>query len=101
AADQGYAPAQDNLGIMYYYGKGNLPKDLIKAVRLYKLAADQGYAPAQFNLAEMYYYGKGNLPKDPIEAARLYKLAADQGHAPAIPFSKTKNRQSPYKGKKY
>ncbi|MBP9878057.1 MAG: sel1 repeat family protein, partial [Alphaproteobacteria bacterium] len=83
AANQGYAPAQDNLGTMYYRGEGNLPQHLIKAARLYKLAADQGYAPAQNNLGMMYYDGEGNLPKDPIEAVRLYKLAADQGDAPA------------------
>ncbi|MBP9693346.1 MAG: sel1 repeat family protein, partial [Alphaproteobacteria bacterium] len=66
AANQGYAPAQDNLGTMYYRGEGNLPQHLIKAARLYKLAADQGYAPAQNNLGMMYYDGEGNLPKDPI-----------------------------------
>jgi TPR repeat protein len=41
AADQGYAQAQVNLGVMYERGRGGLAKDEREALRLYKLAADQ------------------------------------------------------------
>ncbi len=45
AADQGYAFAQSNLGIMYEQGRG-AAKDEREAVRLYRLAAEQGNAIA-------------------------------------------------------
>ncbi len=50
AADQGYARAQDNLGLFYEQGRGGLPKDYAQAARLYRLAADQGHPAASGNL---------------------------------------------------
>ena len=41
AAEQGYAPAQRQLGFMYYSGTG-VPKDYSMAARWYRKAADQG-----------------------------------------------------------
>jgi TPR repeat protein len=41
AADQGYAGAQRNLGLLYATGEG-VPKDLGKAAELFQKAADQG-----------------------------------------------------------
>ena len=52
AADQGYAPAQNKLGLMYLIGRGVSQDDAIAANWLQK-AADQGYAPAQDNLGLM------------------------------------------------
>ena len=49
-AEQGQAPAQNNLGLMYTKGQG-VPQDYKAAVRWYRLAADQGDAFAQHNLA--------------------------------------------------
>ena len=45
-AEQGDAPAQSNLGVMYEKGHG-VTQDYKEAVRLYRLAAEQGYALAQ------------------------------------------------------
>ena len=73
AAEQGYAAAQSNLGVMYDNGE---------AVRWYRLAAEQGYAAAQFNLGVMYANGEG-VPEDDAEAVRWYRLAAEQGDATA------------------
>ncbi len=56
AAEQGYADAQFNMGVMYSKGKG-VPQDYKTAVKWYKLAAEQGYADAQFNLGLMYVIG--------------------------------------------
>ena len=50
AADQGYAPAQTNLGFYYEQGRGGLAKDEREAARLYKLAADQGNTFARVKL---------------------------------------------------
>ena len=58
AADQGYASAQSNLGIMYDEGRG-VPQDYAEAVKWYRLAADQGDADAQINLGSMYANGQG------------------------------------------
>ncbi len=49
AADQGYAPAQFNLGVMFATGQG-VPQDYGQAIGWYRKAADQGYARAQFSL---------------------------------------------------
>ena len=41
AAEQGYARAQYNLGVMYADGEG-VPEDDAEAVRWYQMAAEQG-----------------------------------------------------------
>jgi len=76
-AKQGYAPAQDELGMLYQTGKG-VPQSNAEAIRLYRLAAAQGNRSAQANLAYMYENGLG-LKKDIAAAKRYYRLAADQG----------------------
>jgi TPR repeat protein len=81
AAQQGYAPAQSNLGWMYDKGDGVVEDDA-EAVHWYELAADQGNAQAQYNLGWMYDNGAG-VPVDDVEAVRLYRLAAEEGYADA------------------
>ena len=81
AADQGFARAQFNLGVMYATGRG-VPQDDAEAVRWYRLAADQGFDSAQSSLGLRYATGEG-VPQDDAEAVRWYRLAADQGHARA------------------
>jgi tetratricopeptide (TPR) repeat protein len=49
AADQGYAGAQHNLGMMYAKGQG-VPRDYAQALSWFRKAADQGHAGAQNNL---------------------------------------------------
>jgi TPR repeat protein len=82
AADQGYAPAQDNLGAMYQHGRF-VPQDYEAAVTWYRKAADQGYAPAQNNLGVMYGLGDG-VPQDSVSALVWFKLAARDGDTDAI-----------------
>ena len=81
AAEQGYARAQHNLGIMYYNGRG-VTQDYAEAVRWYRMAADQGNARAQCNLGNKYSMGQG-VPQDYAEAVRWYRKAAEQGDATA------------------
>lgn len=67
ASDQGYAPAQTNLGYCYAHGLAigveerhdDDDDEKKEACRLYTLAASQGYAQAQFNLGVYYQHGKG------------------------------------------
>ena len=49
AAEQGYAKAQYNLGVMYFKGEG--VADDAEAVKWYRKSAEQGFAFAQRNLA--------------------------------------------------
>ena len=52
-AEQGYALAQNNLGVMYEKGQG-VSQNYKTAVKWYTLAAEQGYAFAQSNLGQIY-----------------------------------------------
>ncbi len=81
AAEQNYAPAQTNLGLMYDRGEG-VSKDYVEAVKWYRKAAEQGDAKAQFDLGLMYSEGEG-VPKDYAEAVKWYRKAAEQGNAMA------------------
>ena len=58
AAEQGFAAAQYNLGLMYANGQG-VHQDDAQAVRWYRKAAEQGFAEAQYNLGVMYAKGEG------------------------------------------
>ena len=77
-AEQGNAPAQNNLGFMYRNGRG-VPQDDQTAVKWYTLAAEQGYALAQGNLGVMYAFGEGKL-KDYVYAHMWGNIAALNGN---------------------
>ncbi len=78
-AEQGFAPAQYNLGIIYGKGFGG-PQDYVEAAKWHRKAAEQGLASAQYNLGIIYRYGLG-VPQDYAEAVRWYRKAAMQGDA--------------------
>ena len=60
SAELGYAKAQYNLGMCYYYGQG-VSKDISKALKWWRRAAEQGLVDAQYNLAtHISYYGDGD-----------------------------------------
>ena len=77
-AEQGYAFAQYNLGILYEYGNG-VPKDYAEAVKWYRLSSEQGYAISQYSLGLIYSNGYGVL-KDKAEAVKWWRLSAEQGY---------------------
>jgi len=80
-AEQGYALAQFNLGLMYYNGQGVL-QDYKEAAKWYRLAAEQGQASAQYSLGLMHFKGQG-VPENYKEAAKWYRKSAEQGFADA------------------
>ena len=80
-AEQGYASAQYNLGIMYDNGQG-IAQNYTQALYWYNKAAEQGHASAQYNLAQMYRMGQG-VPQNYSQAMDWYKKAAEQGHVDA------------------
>ncbi|PYX55124.1 MAG: hypothetical protein DMG76_19180 [Acidobacteria bacterium] len=77
AAEQDYAPAQNNLGQLYQHGLG-VRRDYAVSVQWYREAAQQGLASAKNNLGAMYEAGLG-VPKNYVEAVNLYRAAAEQG----------------------
>jgi TPR repeat protein len=80
-AEQGYASAQYNLGVMYDNGLG-VAQDYKEAVKWFTKDAEQGYAEAQYNLGNMYNKGKGVL-QDYKLAVKWLTKAAEQGYASA------------------
>ena len=76
-AEAGYGNAQNNLGLMNYYGIG-VPQDYAEAVKWYRLAADQGNARAQTLLGYMYQNGHGVL-QDNLMAYMWYNIGSAKG----------------------
>jgi len=76
SAQQGYVPAQRELGICYFIGKG-VKEDNEEAVKWLGKAAEQGYSSAMLDLAECYRDGVG-LSKD-INTAREWSRKAAIG----------------------
>ena len=76
AAEQGYANAQYNLGVMYDNGEG-VPQDYQEAMSWYRKAAEQGNASAQYNLGVSYANGQG-VPQDYVQAHKWINLAASR-----------------------
>ncbi|HEY2363919.1 MAG TPA: tetratricopeptide repeat protein [Candidatus Angelobacter sp.] len=81
AANQGYAPAEYELGRIYLYGRG-IPTDYAQALIWERKAAEQGDSRAQRDLAFMYERGFG-VAADPAQAAEWNRKAAMQGNAQA------------------
>ncbi len=76
-ADQGDAPAQQAVGLLYDLGYG-VAQDLPTAVAWYRRAAEGGDAAGQYRLAFMYEAGLG-VTKDRDQAESWYRKAAGQG----------------------
>ena len=57
-AAKGYTSAMNELGLLYFYGKG-LEKDYSKALEWFKKAADKDSAFALYKMGGMYFYGIG------------------------------------------
>ena len=78
-AEQSYAAAQNNVGVMYDNGEGVL-QDYAEAVKWYRLAAEQGYAAAHNNVGLMYANGRG-VVQDAVLAHMWLNIAGANGHA--------------------
>ena len=72
AANQGYARAQNMLGLAYINGEG-VPRDASEAIRWWKKAAEQGYGEAMSHLGWQYKTGHG-VPQDYVTAHMWYNL---------------------------
>jgi len=81
AAAQGYAPAMNNIGVLYAQGRGTV-QDLVQAAAWYRNAAELGLASAQNNLGTMAATGKG-MDLNDVEAFEWFERSAEQHHGPA------------------
>ena len=81
AAEQGFARAQYDLGLMYEFGTG-VERSNEKAAEWYLKAAKQGDARAQDNLGIMCYIGRG-VEQSYKKAVEWFQKAAKQGLASA------------------
>lgn len=95
-AERGDAKAQFRVGECYHYGYV-LPKNMDKAMKLYREAIAQDHANAIFNLALCYNKRaqatqrptegglmEGGLMHDKVRAFELFKMAADRGVVDAL-----------------
>ncbi|MDE6437420.1 MAG: sel1 repeat family protein, partial [Muribaculaceae bacterium] len=83
SAESGYAPAQTNLGILYYKGSLRLVKSPEMAFEWFCRAAEGGDDAAMFNLYKCFYDGIGT-EQDKDAAAIWLKNSADRGNEQAI-----------------
>jgi len=81
-ADPQKAVALLNEGLRYWNGDG-IPKDIAKAIELFRKSADMGNATAQWRLGNGYSLGLGGFPENQTKAVEWYQKAADQGLAVA------------------
>ncbi len=76
AAAQGHPEAAYRLALRAFYGE---PRDVARAVELYRQAAERGHAVAQNNLGALYVGGVG-VPQDFSRALYWFRQAAERGH---------------------
>jgi len=73
------APSFEELGEMYFYGKG-VPKDLSRSYKFFRKAAEMGSSRGQSWVGYLYQTGQG-VSTDYGEALHWTKMAAQQGSA--------------------
>jgi len=81
AAERGFAPAQNNLGMCCQHGVGTEQNEA-EAAKWFSKAAEQGDAPAQYNIGCCCEKGEG-VAQDIHQARHWYELAAAQGNEDA------------------
>jgi TPR repeat protein len=81
AAELGFSPAQDKLGLMYEHGAG-VARNWREAAKWYLMAAEKGFADAEYHLGVIYGNGEG-FPVDYRESAKWLRKAAEHGQPEA------------------
>ncbi len=83
AAENGYAAAQNTMGVFSLYGNYGVKKDPQQAVSWFRKAAEKGWSPAQCYLGECYEKGTG-VEKNLKQAEYWYRKAAEKKNRGAI-----------------
>jgi TPR repeat protein len=78
AAEKGYMPAEESLGIYYAAGIGMEKPDPQAALKWYTAASQKGSVDATTNIGSMYASGDG-VPKDMTTAIQWFRRAAEAG----------------------
>jgi len=81
-ADEGDAPTQYNLALLYLDGHG-VAQDNAEAVKWFKRSAEQGYTEAQHDLGALYGAGKG-VKRDYMEAYKWMNICAAKGNGGCV-----------------
>jgi uncharacterized protein len=79
AAEKGYAPAQNEMGLRLQKGTGVSANPALSA-QWYDKASQQNFVPAHVNLGLLLVKGEG-VPQDLKKAADLFQKAAEAGDA--------------------
>ena len=83
-AGKGHAESFNQLGDMYFYGRGVTP-DKKKALEYYKQAAERDSVYGYFNVGFLYWNGPQEI-QDPQQALQYLKKAAQMGYTYAFGF---------------
>ena len=81
-AESGDRQAQYDLGMVYYAGKYELPRNVELGAEWFLKSAQQGHTEAQFATGRCYFYGRG-VPRDRVVGAEWYHQAAMKDHIQA------------------
>jgi TPR repeat protein len=84
AAEGGYVPAQEVVGMMYAIGKG-VQQDYHAAAKWFLTAAEAGNPRAAINYVGSLRSGMGNLRNDPELGARWSKFLASHPEYSPVP----------------
>jgi uncharacterized protein len=77
AADKGFAPAQNELGLRYQRGLG-VSVNVAEAAKWFQKASEQGHVSAHVNFGLLLVRGEG-VPQDHKKAQALFEKAANAG----------------------
>ncbi|WP_061321210.1 tetratricopeptide repeat protein [Clostridium botulinum] len=78
SAEKGNSTSMNNIGVMYYEGKG-VEQDYQKAMYWYKKSSQEGNFTAMSNIGFMYYNGQG-VTEDYKKAMYWYKKSYKEGN---------------------
>ena len=81
-AQEGDRQAQYDLGMVYYSGKYEIPRNVELGAEWFLKSAKQGQTEAQFATGRCYFYGRG-VPRDRVVGAEWYHQAAMKDHIQA------------------
>ncbi|MEO5372623.1 MAG: sel1 repeat family protein, partial [Magnetococcus sp. DMHC-1] len=82
AFQNGAGGGADQLGKLYYYGKGGYPRDLVKAKYWLELANGPKFSrKVEYLLATLYWSGTQDMLPDKDKAVALFRKSAEQGDA--------------------
>lgn len=77
AAEQDFSPAQNNIGVLYFWGLG-VSQNSLEAMKRFRKAAEQSYSPAQYWLGRVYLRGKV-VKRDDMRTLMWFTVAFTQG----------------------